>query len=515
MVRDWVQSGGRAVALQPSPSLASALGVRVSRTASGNGFVRSNLAAPWYEGLPEVPLQYFGYASYLQASGEQAAAELLESDRYSYGGRAVVIGKEGRTAVFAYDLIGTILTLRFGLAWERLSTRDAWVKPPIFYRHVVDPRHKDVPQADVHGDYLVRALEIVAGGTLPRVWPLPYGAPAALVLTCDGDDNQPVPFEPILETLRGYGAKITFYLMPDTQTSREMAAQMVAEGHSVGLHPWVAAGERGALGPALARQLHEFVARSEHPARLARLQAGQTQAQLTVRAHGLQTVCRPTSARWAGCSTHAAIYAEAGLRMELNCYSVPPFQAGYMNGSALPLRFLDSRGQLVECFQQATQFADDILVGQGAHSVRITGEEAGEWLVRALAESREKYHGAIVVNVHPHHFARSRPMLERALQFCAEKDLAVLDAESWCRFCLARRQVGLEVQTDPSGTVQVRGRTPQKAEGIAVAFSERFEPEGEAARVERTVHGRRRLLATYPLGPEWQQLAQAPGDKGD
>jgi hypothetical protein len=425
-----------------------------------------------------------------------------------------VVANDGRTAAFAYDLIGTILTLRFGLAWGAGSAPVAWIKPPVYYRHVVDPRRRDVPQADIHLALLARALDLVSQGTLPRVWPLPSGAPAALVLTCDGDENDPALFTPILETARAHGVAITFYLMPHTKIDPRLAQEIRAEGHSIGPHPHVVVHGRNPhreYARAYAHQLEEFLGGAAFPG-AETLGVGLDRARpLTVRAHGLQSVCEPGATGWTGYNAQAAIYADAGFRMEFNCYSVPPYQAGYMNGSALPARFLNARGQFLPCYQQATQFADDILVGDGAHSVQVDGETAGEWLVQALEASADRYHGAIVVNVHPHRFARSRPMLERALRYCSEAGIPVLDAESWCAFTLAARQVELDVSRTTSDGRTVRARVPERRGDIAIALGERYHPHGHTALCERPIHGRPTRLATYELGPEWTQIATEGG----
>src|SRR5690606_34219278 len=103
-------------------------------------------------------------------------------------------------------------------------------------------------QADIQQRLFARLVKQMVGQVkpLPQVWYFPGTAKTMLVLTGDAHANPTSYFQNEINSLNTYNGKITLYITQAADPSPSSVATWTAQGHSVGIHPYVTSGYQGA-----------------------------------------------------------------------------------------------------------------------------------------------------------------------------------------------------------------------------------------------------------------------------
>ena len=438
MLLGYVRQGGNLVALRPPREMAAALGFgssgaersMVDRYVSFSGICAINA------GVEPGPIQFHGRGEQYTWSGEpNAVVAYFAAERgYVTSNPAIVIGElgEGHWAVFAYDLAESAVLFHQGRR-EQASTGtrpdpdgDLQFKPNDLFVDFLDPALRHLPQADLHQDALVRILEWMASLTrpIPRLWHFPNGARAAAFINGDSDNMSRRDLDNVLATADRYGVPYTTYLKiehhPLVEPAEEKALRQ--RGHDFGEHPWVAhmptleemrSGLRAELGAFRARYGHDPITNRGH------------------------------SVIWVGWTESAKYLRENGVRLDTN-FSGGRFQrGGYVNGSGLPVKFMDEDGELLDIYEQTTMSTDDGWTTDKSFAPALSIDECIELGKEQADDAVDRLHTVYHPYFHP---LATRPAprsvqrwLEAMLAHCKARGFHFVDGTGWVEFNDAKR----------------------------------------------------------------------------
>ncbi len=399
---DWVTAGGQLIAMDPDQDLAGLLGLVPAGGQLSEGYLLVDGATPVGAGIVSETMQFHGSAGLFNLDGAESLATLYSSASNPTVYPAVTLNavgpNGGQAAAFTYDLATSIVYTRQGNpAWEG-QDRDGF--PPVrsndlFYGASdtdpqpdwVDLSKVSIPQADEQQRFLANLILEMnrQRQPLPRFWYFPRGERAVVVLT--GDDHAvltPGDVFDRLEELSPAGCSVddweclrmSLYVYPSTNLTNAEAAAYVANGFEVGSHVNTGCADFDAesLNNNFATDLGNFA--GTYPS---------VPAPVSNRYHCIA---------WSDWATGAKGAFDYGIRFDTNYYYWPPGWVndtpGFFTGSAMPMRFADLDGTIIDVFQAATQMTDE-----SGQSYPFTIDTL---LDRALGA--EQYFGAFTVNAH-------------------------------------------------------------------------------------------------------------------
>lgn len=401
---NWVNGGGKLVVMKPDAQLAGILGIAPTGGSIQNGYLQVDKSTRIGNGIAGQTLQFHGSANLYSLSGATALATLYVDATNSSGSPAVTLrsvgSNGGQAAMFAYDLARSIVYTRQGNpAWAG-QERDGMLPPIIrsddlFYGSAatdpqpdwVDRRNVAIPQADEQQRFFANLLTSMMSDRrpLPRFWYLPNGKKAAVIMT--GDDHGNNGTQPRFDQFKAaspIGCSVanwecvrgTSYIYPSTPLANSAAAAFEADGFEVGLHVNTGCADftPASLESFYSQQIADFV--SAFPS---------VSGLFTQRHHCIT---------WSDWATAPKVQSAHGMRLDTSYYYWPPGWAantpGHFTGSAMPMRFADIDGSMIDVYQAVTQMTDE--------SDQTYPFTVDTLLDRALGP--EEHYGAYTVNAH-------------------------------------------------------------------------------------------------------------------
>jgi len=463
-LKAYVEGGGRLVFIRPPPSRAELfglrpLGARLSDVRPAPKYLRVD-SSRLLGGLADRAVQVPSDGDLYEVVDGEVVARISLSLRGEGAYPAIVVRRvgDGLAAAYTYDLVEAVVTLRQGR--RELAGVDAdgsgVVKPNDMFIGLLDPRLRWVPQADVHMRTLSRLLERVLGPSkpLPRLWYFPEGSECVVVMTGDSDVMTEEDLKRLLSILSEYGAHYTLYVR--------------AEEH--GVVPSGSVGELRTRGLSLGPHTFPGFAPSPEEAR----RAVSEQVRRHCEAYGGGLTHRGHCTVWVGWVEMAKILEECGVKMDLSYYPYRYFQCGYLNGSGLPMRFIDERGEMVDVYEQSTHWADDVALVDKTFVDPYDLSELIEDAVRTIEESRRLYHTALTFCIHPVNMRpdvlNSAVWLRAVLSYCRSEGIPVLSADEWLEFNERRRRVRAVSYSVSSSELRLVLEAEEPVKGVAVAF---------------------------------------------
>jgi hypothetical protein len=350
---DYLRQGGRAIIVKPPREWAPRFGLAPAAplyATARDAYLQVNLKHPWLDGFPSADLQVPGEAHVYGAVTAEPLAFVAGQRGCPSIYPAVALHREGRGAavVFTYDLAETLVRLHQGQS-EKSSTgtdsdanRDGKFTADDAFEGQRDYELRHVPQADVHQDLLVRVLRglLTDAAPLPRLWHFPQAAPALVFIDGDSDSMVWEDLEWVIRETAATGTKYTLYLMtPHIQAfDPAKVAALRQQGHEFGVHPWVNARPDLATWQQCVGDIVD----------LFRERFGY--APCALRAHGCV---------FPGWDENPRLLAEHGLRLDADMAGGYRFVSGYLNGSALPVKFMSRDGAVLDCYSQSTVQTED------------------------------------------------------------------------------------------------------------------------------------------------------------
>jgi hypothetical protein len=176
---------------------------------------------------------------------------------------------------------------------------------------------------------------------------------------------------------------------------------------------------------------------------------------------------------WKGYVDLARLYAEHGVAMDLNYLGLHQFWGTYLTGSDRPVRFVDTSGEVIDCFQQATGAYDDASVKS-----RLASDPLGEAAqTRRLMEDKvARYFSPLAMLSHPvSFFTYSSAYMHAVWDAAAELGMPLWSAFEWAAFVRARDRAAISAASLRHGrfTCTVTGSSPRGSLTLMVPLSDR------------------------------------------
>ena len=442
---DYVHHGGRLLALLPDAQFVTRLGLKPQHRAIDGGYLQIDAGMRQTAGLCTEPVQIIVPTVSWQITNENPVTVLAHVRHDAEFAASSIPGVvwsqigDGSVALFAYDLAHTVARLRQGnpehvdLCYAGL---DGIYRPSELFVGQLPVEQMHLPQADIHTALLARIIEDLVPG--PRLWYYPDAEQqSVLIMTSDDDWSTLDQFDRLLAGLEKRGAHCTFYVVPKTKLDKSLMDKWEAAGHTFSVHPALEADtvhgltaqepQRRLVQPMLSENIHRHASEFKRTPR-------------TIRQHAV---------RWLGYVDAAQAEAELGIRMDLNYIAVSPY-LGHLCGSGRPLRFVDTDGSVINCFQQPTHWTEECLIHpEFVFSFKWTVEKALAETAAFIDRAVNEFYTPIAINSHPVSFATySSPLIEGNWDTALEAGMAILSADDWLAWTEVRCQVRLTADND-------------------------------------------------------------------
>jgi len=402
MLTAWVNDGGNLIAMRPDPQLAGLLGLGAGAGTLSEGYLLVNTGAAPGAGITAQTMQFHGAADRWTLAGASAIATLYADPVTATAYPAATlygVGSNGGTAAsFAFDLARSVVYTRQGNpAWSG-QERDGTApirSNDLFYGAAAGDPQPDwvnldkvaIPQADEQQRLLANLILHVNADRkpLPRFWYLPKGLKGAVVMT--GDDHGSAGGQPRFDTYLTQSpggcsladwecVRATDYLYTGPPFTDAQALAYHNQGFEVALHvnTGCANWTQSSLENFFDTQLAAFAA--AYPS---------VPPPVTQRTHCIA---------WSDWATQPRVEAARGIRLDTNYYYWPASwvldRPGVFTGSAMPMRFADLDGSLIDCYQVATQMTDESGQNLAVHAATLFDRAIGS----------EGYYGVFCANMH-------------------------------------------------------------------------------------------------------------------
>ncbi len=504
-VERYLAGGGRVIAIDPPRAWAPIFGL-VARTTETYATVRDAYIHvpgdhPWFDGFAAPDLQIHGEMHVHEPGDARPLASIAGQRGQVAAFPAVAAARRGAGmgVLFAFDLAECIVAHHQGRPANASTgpdpdaNRDGKFTADDLFEGMRDFSLRHVPQADVLQDLLTRVILGLSARALPlpRLWHFPDAAPGLLLVDGDGDSMSHEDLLATLEVCDRHGARFGFFLM-DAQIAALDPAEvrnLRDAGHSFGPHPWVA----------FRPTVDEW--RAEVRRICADFRARFGFAPESLRSH---------SCIFPGWDESPRIFADAGLRLDTNFMAGYRYQSGYLNGSALPARFVDREGRLIDCWEQSTIHGDDTLITDKVMLPAHAERQCIELSLSLMRELAHDYHGVFHPYFHPvavggHGRMHTARWLDAVLAEGTRLGLPSPGPDRWLHFVEARRAIAIQdlVWDRGARTLRFRLDAPAAIAGLTVLLP----PCAGAAPERASIRGEPTDLRPVPLeGLGWSAL---------
>jgi len=472
LLRNYVTAGGTLIGFRPDLQLASVFGVTSASASLSEAWLKINTAAPYGSGLASQVMKFHGTADLYSLGSASAFATLYQDSTTSASSPAAAINTfgQGRAILFSFDLTQSIVLIRQGNpAWAGYpNNHDGFstMRPSQMFMDAPtsatwndkgDNALNDVPQADEQLRLFGNAIELsnAVKRPLPRFWYFPNNARALLLMTGDQHGDAESNSTSETSTVQSFGGKFSNFLFNDfTSISDATVNGWLANGHAIGIHfddtaeadssglggskaTW--AGMQGVISNALTNFAAAYPS-APFPA--------------TTRDHFL--IWASNAADGSPDQTaQAKLFQSAGIQLDTT-FSSFPNRWGYMTGSGLPMKFLDTKnGGVIPVYEQATQYEDDIQLFSGGYSLGWDLNTAGAHYQQSLSDSQTKYNTVVTMLFHPDEWLSSghQAFATPVLQYAQSHSIPMPSTASWLNFWQGRAATNLTAPSFSSNTL--------------------------------------------------------------
>jgi hypothetical protein len=432
----FVEEGGTLIALCPRGRLARAAGLDWTRAHDAPLRLRVNGAV--VRGLAGESLPIPAAMVYRPAEDATVLAWLYGGDRQGtddeFPGIVEYSRGKGKIIGFAWDLPRCVMLLRQGdparanlqLPHDRASKR--MFKPSNMALRIEGYDTGWIPFADLLARVMVDIILSQSKGPVPLLSTMPAGASGMLLFSGDEDNARVCDVDRELSEVSDRQARMNLYIIPEQTQSSPADVDRYAKSHDLGPHP-------------------DLIPMIDEPAAV---RAGEYERQIRLFCEKFQRSPRSIrnhAAGWAGYLDLVHVQHRCGIRMDLNYFSGnygrqrdhSPFSPF---GGALPMRFCEPDGTVLEVFQQHTHLHDDILFAPDRdYSYKFTLEVAANLFERVFEETTRRFQVPLAANFHPGNWLFSREPALMLIRIAREKQMFVWSYDRWLAFWEARDAV--------------------------------------------------------------------------
>jgi chitodextrinase len=366
MFSDWVNGGGNLIAMRPDQKLASLLGITAAAGTLTDGYMTVDATQAPGKGIVASSIQFHDTADLYTLNGARAVATLGSSATTLLPNPAVTIRSvgAGQAAAFAFDLARSIVYTRQGnpaFAGQERDGETGVIRPDeLFYPDYLNLDKVAIPQADEAQRLLGNMLTAMSTGQnkspLPHFWYFPNMGKAVIVAASDdhGFSSATEDFFDDLLAASPAGCSVadwtcyraTSWIYTSTGLTSAEANQYQSQGFDIGDHP-----DTGCTNFTSQEQLNsKLVAELDG---FKRLYPGLKP----------QTGNRIHCIAWSDWASVPKVESANGIRIDMGYYYWPAAwvqnRPGFMNGSGMPMRYVDTDGTIIDVFQEATNLVNE------------------------------------------------------------------------------------------------------------------------------------------------------------
>jgi hypothetical protein len=468
--QNYVSAGGTLVGFRPDLQLANAFGVAPLGTTLNEAWFKMDTSTPSAAGLGTQLMRFHGAADLYSLNGATALAALYNNPTSPTASPAAALYSFGlgKAILFSFDLTQSVVLMRQGNpAWAgypnnhdgfntlRASQMFMDTASAQFWNDLGDGTLNDVPQADIQLRLFSNALVLsnAAKRPLPRLWYFPNQKRAMLLMT--GDQHGDLVDNSISETnaVQSAGGKFTNFLWyPFGSISSSQVNTWLTAGHAMEIH-FDGTAEVDASGVGGSGTSWTGTQNVINTAMTAFSAAYPTvAAPITTRNHFLIWLSRNAAGN-PDQTAHAKLFQNAGIEFDVS-YTAFPNRWGYMTGSGLPMKFLDTAtGVVIPVFEQATQYEDDVQLGGANYSTQWTLATAQSHYQQSLSDSLTKYNTVITMLFHPDHWSSYSGYAQAVLQYAQSQSIPMFTTRAWLQFWKGRAATTVSMPSFTSNTL--------------------------------------------------------------
>jgi hypothetical protein len=480
VLASYLASGGRLLMLFPSPAFDSLLGVRSAGETLHDGYITIDSSHHYGSGLTHSPLQFFGSARALLSVSSIPLARLQKTKEGSeqYVGAGLNSVGRGTAAFFAFDLGRSVVITRHGKPEQRKlpaqqdADGDGMFKTTDLFYHTFDYSNRSIPQADEQQKLLAKLVVLPLKNKLPipRIWYFPKAHSSIALLT--GDGHGPYHLDQankMITYVQSRGGHFTLINYPDA-CDPELARSLSNAGHTLAPHLYYQRTSNRVM------RLRQLVRSGFSPSYFFRPSFSDLRDEIEdglnifrVRTGDSVHISRTHYLVWVGWSETARLMAQYNILMDLSITGMNPFHPldvstretwnspggfGYINGSGLPMKFVDPDGRPINLFSQLTLVEDDVMAREcvrDAPDDSIATQQLVALNRRLINDGTDRYHSALVWNFHPEHLVTRWPpeapttwsWFTATVDYLYERKIPMLSANEWLAFTTSRYELSI------------------------------------------------------------------------
>jgi hypothetical protein len=470
LFQNYVSAGGTLVGFRPDVQLASVFGVASLGTTLSEAWLQIDTTTPYATALVNTVMKFHGAADLYSRSSATTLATLYNSSTVATASPAVAINTFGSGAaiLFSFDLTRSIALMRQGNpAWAGYpNSHDGYntmraagmfmdKSTGQFWNDLGDSALNDVPQADIQLRLFSNLVTVTNSvkRPLPRFWYYPNQSRSMLLMT--GDDHGYPVADALTEinNVASYGGLFTYNLWyPFNTVGSDQVAKWLTAGDTMAIHfDDTAEVDSSGIGGSAA-SWNGMQTLMSNVLSLFNTTYPSAPYPVTTRNHFLIWVSNDANGT-VDQAAQAKLFQNNGIQFDTS-YSSFPNRWGYMTGSGLPMKFLDTAsGTIIPVYEQATQYEDDVQMGTYAYSLSWSQTAAQGHYVQSLSDSLSKYNTVVTMLFHPENWSGDQPAIDPALQYAQANSIPMSTAGNWLSFWQARAATTLSMPSFASGVL--------------------------------------------------------------
>ena len=470
LFQNYVNAGGVLIGFRPDLQLANVFGVASLGTTLSEGWLKIDTTTAYGSGLDSSVMKFHGTADLYSLSGASALATLYNSSTLPTSSPAASIYTfgSGKAILFSLDLTQSIVLMRQGNpAWAgypnnhdgyntmRASQMFKDQGSGQFWNDLGDGALNDVPQADIQMHLFSNGLVLTnaARRPLPRLWYFPSQNRSVLLFTGDHHGDPVSNSISEINTVQSFGGKFSEFLWyPFGTISESQVNTWLAAGHAIGVHfdDTAEVDSSGVGGSAASWTGMQSVISSALSSFTTTFPGAPTP--VTTRDHFLIWVSRNAAGN-PDQTAQAKLFQNVGIQLDTS-YSAFPNRWGYMSGSGLPMKFLDTTtGTVIPVLEQATQYEDDVQLSNANYSANWDVPTAQSHYQKSLSDSLTKYNTVVTMLFHPDHWSTYSSYAQTVLQYAQSNSIPMMNTATWLQFWNARAATALSTPSFTSNTL--------------------------------------------------------------
>ncbi len=455
----YVGAGGRLIAMRPDAQLNGVLGLTDLGPSSAERYLAIHAGTYSGSGLQTDTLPFWGPVQRYQTDALATTVATLYSDRTTATAYPAVV-RFGTTATWAFDLARSTVLTRQGKPENAGLIRDGTdaIRTTSLFYGDIDLDRVGLPHADIQMRLFSRLIADLLADTLPlpRLWYFPGTARTLLVPTADTHVYDDAGTQAQIASIEAHGGVLTMYISRWVPyPTAEQASTWRANGHEFGLHPYGSA-DNATIEEGFQLSADWFAAN------------GLGTPSRTVRIHQVE---------WPSWVGPAQVAAGFNIAMDTSFYTWGPavtypdgHQAhGFINGSGLPMRFVDQSGAIIPVYQQVTSLIDEQLV-TGPWCEELSAAEALAVSQQLIDESQAGGYSALVTQFHTDYYSYGNvlPWVEGTMDYAQSLGIPMWTAERWLEYTEARAATQVTEVTWSAPTATFVVTVPAEAEPQSV-----------------------------------------------